>query len=151
MMTTSSVPLTSEKPVLHEKNDPKLIGFLGQVHVMMAERGLAHSLSALIELRASQMNQCAYCVDMHISDARKAGVSQEKLDKVIVWRHVDVFSAPERAALAWTEVLTIFDSKTNYAKLRSELREHFSDKEITVITTDIGMINLWNRVQISKH
>ncbi len=151
MMTTSSVPMTSEKPVIHEKNDPKLMGYLGQVHVMMAERGLEHSLSALIELRASQINQCAYCVDMHISDARKAGVSQDKLDKVIVWRHVDIFSAPERAALAWAEALTALDRQTDYAKLRSELREHFSDREITLITTDIGMINLWNRIQISKH
>ncbi|WP_417430655.1 carboxymuconolactone decarboxylase family protein [Kiloniella sp.] len=161
MMTTSSGPLSSkslasvslasEKPVMHEKNDPKLIGYLGQIHVMMAERGLEHSLSALIELRASQINQCAYCVNMHISDARKAGVSQDKLDKVIVWRHVDVFSEPERAALAWTEALTTLDLKINYAKLRSELRRYFSDKEITLITTDIGMINLWNRIQISKH
>lgn len=138
-------------PVAHEKNDPKLIGHLGQVHPMMAEHGLAPSLSALIELRSSQINQCAFCVNMHIGDARKAGVTQEQMDKLIVWRHVDVFSAEERAVLAWTEALTVLDQKTDYATLRADLREHFSDNEITVITTDIGMINLWNRVQISKH
>jgi len=138
-------------PVAHENNDPKLIGYLGNVHPMMAERGLDHGLSALIELRSSQINQCAYCVNMHIDDARMAEVSQEKLDKLIVWRHVDIFTPSERAVLAWTEALTVLDQKTDYAVLRAQLREHFSDNEITVITTDIGMINLWNRVQISKH
>ena len=137
--------------VTHEKNDPKLIGHLHQVHLMMAERGLDHGLSALIELRASQINQCAYCVNMHIEDAHKAEVSQEKLDKLIVWRHVDVFTSEERAVLAWTEALTVLDQKTDYTSLRADLRKHFTDSEITVITTDIGMINLWNRVQISKH
>lgn len=144
-MTDTTAPLT------HEKNDPKLIGHLGKVHAMMVERGLEPSLSALIELRSSQINQCAYCVNMHIDEARNAQVSQEKLDKLIVWRFSDVFSPAERAVLAWTEALTTLDQKTEYAGLRAELREHFSDNEITVITTDIGMINLWNRVQISKH
>lgn len=138
-------------PVIHEKNDPQLISHLGNVHIMMAEHGLEPSLSALIELRASQMNQCAYCVNMHLNDARKAKISQEKIDKLIVWRHVDVFTSAERAVLAWTEALTVLNQKTDYASLRADLREHFSDKEITVITTDIGMINLWNRMQISKH
>ncbi len=144
-MTNATAPLT------HEKNDPKLIGHLGKTHLMMAEHGLAHSLSTLIELRASQINQCAYCVKMHIDDARRAGVTQDKLDKVVVWRHADVFSAAEQAALAWTEALTVLDERTDYAALRADLRAHYSDNEITVITTDIGMINLWNRVQISKH
>lgn len=141
----------SNAPVTHEENDPELIGHMGKVHPMMAERGLEHALSALIELRSSQINQCAYCVNMHIDDARKAQVSQEKLDKLIVWRHVDIFTPAERAALAWTEALTILKPETDFASLRAEMRQHFSDKEITVITTDVGMINLWNRVQISKH
>ena len=141
----------STSAVTHEKNEPKLIGYLGNVHPMMAELGLAHKLSTLIELRASQINQCAYCVNMHIEEARKAGVTQVQLDMLIVWRHVDVFTAKEKAVLAWTEALTVLDEKTDYGVLRSELREHFTDNEITVITTDIGMINLWNRIQISKH
>ncbi|WP_299668667.1 carboxymuconolactone decarboxylase family protein [uncultured Ruegeria sp.] len=144
-MTTDTSTLT------HEQNDPKLIGYLGNVHPMMAAHGLDAALSTLIELRSSQINQCAYCVNLHIQDARKADVSQEKLDKLIVWRHVDVFSPAECAVLAWTEALTVLDPATDYASLRSALRDHFSDAEITVITTDIGMINLWNRVQISKH
>lgn len=141
----------SDDPVTHEQNDPKLFGHLGQVHLMMAERGLAHSLSSLIELRASQINQCSYCVDMHVANARKSGMPQEQLDKLIVWRHADVFSPAERAVLAWTEALTFLGQQTDYATLRADLRAHYSDNEITVITADIGMINLWNRVHISKH
>lgn len=113
-------------PVIHEKNDPQLISHLGNVHITMAEHGLEPSLSALIELRASQMNQCAYCVNMHLNDARKAKISQEKIDKLIVWRHVDVFTSAERAVLAWTEALTVLDQKTDYASLRADLREHLS-------------------------
>lgn len=141
----------STMPVVHEKNDPKLMGYLGQVHPMMTERGLAPTLSALIELRSSQINQCAYCVDMHIDDARKAGVPQEQIDKLVVWQHVNLLSAAERAVLAWVEALTVLDHRADYAALRADLRDHFSDREITVITMDIGMINLWNRIQISKH
>lgn len=138
-------------PVTHEKNDPQLIDHLGNVHPMMAEHGLEPALSAIIELRASQINKCAYCVNMHLDDARKANISQEKIDKLIFWRHVDIFTPAERAVLAWTEALTILEQKTDYASLRADLRQHFSEKEITVITTDISMINLWNRIQISKH
>ncbi|KIC08834.1 alkylhydroperoxidase [Leisingera sp. ANG-M1] len=138
-------------PVTHEQNDPELIGHLGQVHPMMETRGLAPSLSALIELRASQINQCAYCVNMHVTEARKAGVPQEKLDKVIVWRHTNTFDDAERAVLAWTEALTKLDHHTDYASLRGTLRQHFSEHEITIITTDIAMINMWNRIQVSKH
>jgi len=138
-------------PVMHEKNNPTLITHLGKTHPMMSESGLAHALSCLIELRSSQINQCFFCVDMHIAEARKAGVSQEQLDKLVVWRHSDAFSDAEKAVLAWTEALTLLDPSTDYGILRADLRAHFADSEITVITTDIGMINLWNRVQISKH
>ncbi len=141
----------STAPVTHEKNEPELIGHLGQVHPLMAEKGLSHALSALIELRASQINQCAYCVNMHIEQARSAGVSQAQLDKLVVWQHADVFSPAERAVLAWVEALTILKQDTDFATLRAGLRDHFSDNEITVITTDVGMINLWNRVQMSKY
>ncbi|NVO56939.1 carboxymuconolactone decarboxylase family protein [Rhodobacteraceae bacterium B1Z28] len=148
MSTTTSA---TSAPVIHEKIAPKLIGYLGMVHPMMADLGLAKTLSSIIELRVSQINQCAYCVNMHLSDARKAGVNQKKLDNLIVWKHVDVFTPAERAALAWAEALTYLAADTDYGALRSDLRSQFSDQDITVITTAVGMINLWNRVQVSKH
>nr|MBV6631381.1 carboxymuconolactone decarboxylase family protein [Oceanococcus sp. HetDA_MAG_MS8] len=144
-MTTSQLPLT------HERNQPELYGHLGKTHLLMANHGLDHTLSVLIELRASQINQCAYCVVMHLEQARKGGVPQEKLDALVVWHDVELFSDAERAVLAWTEALTYLDRQTDLSSLRSQLRAHYSDEEIAVITADVGMINLWNRVQRSKH
>ncbi|MEM1073293.1 MAG: carboxymuconolactone decarboxylase family protein [Pseudomonadota bacterium] len=144
-MTDTNPPLT------HEENQPELFGHLGQTHALMAQHGLDPTLSVLIELRASQINQCAYCVAMHINQARKAGVSQAKLDTLIVWREVNNFSPAEQAVLAWTEALTYLDRDMVLSDLRKELRKHYSDADISVITADISIINLWNRVQKSKH
>ncbi len=141
----------SNPPLAHEQNQPELFGYLGQTHALMADHGLDHALSVLIELRASQINQCAYCVNLHLSQARKIGVSQAKLDTIVVWREVDHFSPAEQAVLAWTEALTYLDRDMDLSGLRSAMRAHYSEEEISVITADIGMINLWNRVQKSKH
>ncbi|MDX8346967.1 carboxymuconolactone decarboxylase family protein [Cognatiyoonia sp. IB215446] len=141
----------TNQPLTHEKNQPEIYGHLGNTHALMANHGLDHALSVLIELRASQINQCAYCVAMHLSQARKAGVSQAKLDTLVVWREVDHFSPAEQAVLAWTEALTYLDRDQDLSELRRDLRKHYSDQEISVITADIGMISLWNRVQKSKH
>lgn len=138
-------------PHTHERTQPDLFVHLGKTHALMAERGLDPGLSTLIELRASQMNRCAFCVDLHLAQARKAGIPQDKLDRLIVWRDVDLFSAAERAVLAWTEALTDLQPAADFEPLRADLRAHFSDAEISVITADIGMINLWNRVQRSQH
>jgi len=142
---------TDTAPIAHNENAVDLINALRNVHIKMTEQGLNKQLSALLELRASQINQCAYCVNMHLEDAKRAGVNQEKLDLLIVWRQVDVFSAAERAVFAWTEALTLLNENTDYASLRAGLRQHFSDSEITVLTANIGMINLWNRARVSNH
>ena len=122
----------------HEQNQPDIFAHLGKTHGLLAERGLDPALSTLIELRASQINQCAYCVAMHLAHARKVGVSQQKLDTVIVWREADCFSAAERAALAWTETLTYLDRGVDLEPLRADLRAVFTDAEIAAITADIG-------------
>jgi AhpD family alkylhydroperoxidase len=135
----------------YEALQPSLYSHLGQTHEMMAQLGLDPALSTILELRASQINQCEYCVNMHLAHARKVGVSQDKLDQLVVWREAQVFSDAERAALAWTEAMTYLDRGCNFAPLREDLLSHFSDAEVSVITADIGMINLWNRVQKSKY
>ena len=135
----------------HEQNQPGLFGHLGKTHAVMADLGLDHALAALIELRASQINQCAFCVDMHLAQARKIGLPQDKLDRLVVWREVETFTPAERAVLAWTEALTDLDPNGDLSPLRDEMRQHFDDATISVITADVGMINLWNRVQKSKH
>lgn len=139
------------EPIGYETLQPTLYAHLGQTHMMMAKLGLAPELSTLIELRVSQINQCAYCVNMHLAHAREVGVAQDKLDQLVVWREAQVFSDAERAVLAWAEAMTYLDRGVDFAPLSAELQQHFEEAEIAVITADVGMINLWNRVQKSKH
>lgn len=88
---------------------------------------------------------------MHIKEARHDGETNERLDRLVVWAHVSDFTEAEKAALAWTEALTVLDAKTDYATLRARLRSSFTDQQISVLTSSISMINLWNRMQISAH
>lgn len=99
----------------------------------------------LVKLRASQINGCAYCVDMHTHDARKKGETERRLYAVAVWRETPFFTPRERAALAWTEALTRLPDThapdTDYA----QMREAFNDQESVDLTLVIGAINIWNR------
>ncbi len=128
-----------------------LFGKLGALHEEMAEKGLSPKLSHLIELRVSQINGCAFCIDMHVTAARKEGETSERLDRLVVWRQVDLFSPSEKAALAWAEALTHLEPRTDFASARAELRQHFDEDIIVLISIDVAMINLWNRLQISAH
>lgn len=141
----------TNKPVNHYKTVPNVFAALEKVHVAIDEHGLDRMLHHLVQLRASQLNGCAYCVKMHTKEARDDGETNERLDRLVVWDHVGDFSAKERAALAWTEALTQIERKTDYGALRAELRAHFSDAEISALTTTVAMINLWNRIQVSAH
>lgn len=110
--------------------------------------GLEPSLLELVKLRASQINGCAFCVDLHTADAKKAGESDRRLHAVTVWREAPFFTPRERAALAWTESLTRLPdthaSDADYALLR----EQFSDKEMADLTVAIIAINGWNRLAV---
>lgn len=139
------------KRVAYEEMLPEVVQALGTVSEQLTKQGFNKHLIHLIEMRASQINQCAFCVKMHSREARDDGESNDRLDRLIVWRHVSDFSVAEKAALEWTEALTCLKEGTDYGVLRAELREHFSEKDITVLTAAIAMINLWNRVQISNH
>ena len=108
-------------------------------------------LSLLVHLRASQINGCAFCVKMHTHELREAGESNQRLDHLVVWEHVDGYTPRERAALAWTDALTRLEPRTDYAALRGDLLEHFSEREATALTADVAMINLWNRIKIAQH
>lgn len=138
-------------PVRYEQEIPEVLAALARVHEIMDKHGLDRALHHLVLLRASQINRCGFCVEMHTREAREDGETSERLDRVIVWDQVNDFSEKEKAALAWTEALTVLDRKTDLAAHRARLRAHFSDEEISVLTATIGMINLWNRVAISKH
>lgn len=143
--------MNSTAPINYPKVIDPVFAALGKVHEQIDTYGLNRPLHHLMELRASQINRCAYCVKMHAREARAHEETNERLDRLIVWNHTNDFSPKEKAALAWTEALTVLDSKTNYGELRAELRQHFSDAEIGAITATVAMINLWNRVQISTH
>jgi AhpD family alkylhydroperoxidase len=138
-------------PVNLYANAEAILGKLEAVEASIAETGFDKLLHHLVKLRASQINQCAFCVKMHIDEARQDGETQDRIDRLIVWRHVGIFSDGEKAALAWTEALTVLDPVADLGPLRQELRKHFSDKDISTLTAIIAMINLWNRIQVSQH
>ena len=115
---------------------------------LAAKAGIEKPLLELIKLRASQINGCAFCVQYHILQAERLGVSVDKLNLVVVWREVPQFSARERAALAWTEALTLLTAGVSdevYAQACAE----FSDKELTYLTSAIASINVWNRFGVA--
>lgn len=150
-MTATTTATASTAPVRIDLAVPDVIPALLKVRETLDGHGLDKKLHHLVHLRASQINGCAFCVKMHLREAREDGETQDRLDRLVVWAHVNDFSEAEKAALAWTEALTALDHQTDYASLRGRLRESFSDKEIGALTATIGMINLWNRIQVSAH
>ncbi|MBD2840447.1 carboxymuconolactone decarboxylase family protein [Pseudomonas sp. JM0905a] len=111
----------------------------------LAKSGLETSLLELIRLRASQINGCAYCINMHANDARKAGETEARLQTLSVWHDTHFFSDREQAVLAWTESLTLLPERHAPQDQYERLREHFSETEIVNLTLAIATINAWNR------
>jgi len=110
--------------------------------------GLEQSLFELVKMRASQINGCAYCLDMHSKDARRAGETEQRLYLLNAWRESPLYTPRERAALAWTECLTRVAETGAPDAEYDALLPHFTPAEIANLTTLIGMINLWNRLAI---
>ncbi len=113
------------------------------------ECGLEVSLLHLIKLRASQVNGCAYCIDMHLKDLKSIGEGDQRLYELNAWEESPFYSDRERAALAWTEAVTqVADSRVP-DDLYASVRQHFSEKELADLTFAIATINAWNRLAIS--
>ncbi len=110
--------------------------------------GLERSLIELVKLRASQINGCAYCIDMHTKDARAAGETEQRLYVLDAWREAPFYSPRERAALAWTEAVTTLDGHVP-DELYAETLRHFSEKELVDLNWVVVAINAWNRLAIS--
>ena len=128
---------------------PEAIKALIALEGAVNKLGIAPEIMELIKLRASQINGCAYCVDLHTSDMRKAGETERRIAAVCVWEETPFFTPRERAALAWTEAVTrIADTRAPDAVYR-ELAEQFSPKEMVDITLAINTINSWNRLAIA--
>jgi AhpD family alkylhydroperoxidase len=115
----------------------------------LKQSGLEESLMALVVIRASQINGCPFCLDMHTVEARKRGETEQRLYLLDAWRDSPLYSDRERAALAWTEALTNVSTTHAPDADYSALRAHFSEKEIVDLTYLIGMINFWNRLAIA--
>ena len=119
------------------------------VHKHLGNAFPDQKLRALIELRVSQINGCAFCLDMHATEARHLGETQQRLDCVAAFREAPFFTERERAALAWAESLTYVSQTHAPDDVYDEVKKHFSDKDLSNLTIMIGMINMWNRVSVA--
>jgi AhpD family alkylhydroperoxidase len=113
------------------------------------QSGIEHSLLHLVKLRASQMNGCAYCIDMHSKDARAEGESEQRLYGVSAWRETPFYTARERAALAWTEALTDVQDGHVPDAVYEEARAEFGEEELVNLSAAVVAINGWNRLAIA--
>ena len=112
--------------------------------------GLEESLLDLVNLRASQINGCAYCLDMHWKDLRASGENEQRLYSLDAWAECPYYTERERAALKWTEAVTLIADDRVPDELYEEVRPHFNDKELSDLTLAVVTINAWNRLNISS-
>ncbi len=111
--------------------------------------GLDRSLLDLILIRASQINRCAYCLDMHTKDARASGETEQRLYSLNAWRETPFYSARECAALAWTEAVTLLSENGVSDELYAEVQQYFSEDEIVKLTMAVIAINSYNRLNVT--
>jgi AhpD family alkylhydroperoxidase len=111
--------------------------------------GLDQGLIHLLKMRASQINGCAYCIDMHSKDARALGETEQRLYELDAWRETSFYTDRERAALSWTEAVTLVSQTHVPDAVFEEVRKNFSEKEIVDLTFAISTINAWNRLAIA--
>jgi AhpD family alkylhydroperoxidase len=130
------------------KVNPDAMKAMSGLEMRIAKSGLERSLIELVRLRASQINGCAYCVDLHDADARKAGETPRRLATVAVWRDTPFFTDRERAALDWTEALTLIAVTHAPDEAWDRVKANFTPEEIVDLTLLISTINAWNRFGI---
>jgi len=128
---------------------PKAVQAMLALQSQVNDSGLEPSLLELVKMRASQINGCAYCLDMHSKDARAAGETEQRLYLLDAWHEAPLYSERERAALAWTEAVTRIADTHAPDELYEATREHFSEEELVNLTLAVVAINGWNRMAIS--
>ena len=114
-----------------------------------SQKHLEHSLLRLVEIRASQINGCAYCLDMHSKDARGAGETEQRIYTLDAWRETPLFTDRERAALEWTEAVTLVAETRVPDAVFEQVRQQFSEEELVELTFAVIVINSWNRLNVS--
>lgn len=127
---------------------PEMMKAFFAFSTQVAESGIEKSLVELVKVRASQINGCANCLNMHTYEARQAGETEQRLHVLSAWHETPLFSDRERAALAWTEHLTLVAEKRAPADIYAALDAQFSKEEQVKLTMMINVINAWNRIAI---
>lgn len=127
---------------------PQLYEAMHHLQQAIDESGVEPRLLEIVKLRASQINGCSFCVNMHANSARAKGESDARLHMVSAWGHARSFTAPERAALRWCEEITRQASAAPSDEARAEMQAHFSEEQIVALTWAIAAINAWNRIAV---
>ena len=140
-----------EQRIKYQAYAPELMKQVYALNKAVDECGLETSLLHLVKLRASQINGCSFCVNMHSHEALQDGDSQQRVIMVSAWKESPVFSERERAAFAYTDAVTLISKDGVPDALYEATRQHFSEEELTKLTVAIGMINIWNRICVSFH
>lgn len=132
----------------YAKAFPEGVHLLREMERAIRASGLEPGLLELVKMRASQMNGCAFCLDMHSKDARAAGETEQRLYLLPAWRETEFYTARERAALAWTEAITNIQDGHVEDEVYEAARREFSEAELVRLTLAITQINTWNRISI---
>jgi AhpD family alkylhydroperoxidase len=126
-----------------------VFGAMFGIGKVLARSGLDHKLLYLVETRVSQINGCGYCIDMHTKDARLEGETEQRLYLLNAWREAPIYSAQERAALAWAEAVTKLENGHVPDEVYAQAREHFDEQQLMKLTLAVVGINGWNRFNIA--
>jgi AhpD family alkylhydroperoxidase len=138
------------KPRLnYAKAAPGVYDAMDALDRYVSQCGLEQHLLLLVQLRASQINGCAYCLDMHWKDLREIGETEQRLYSLDAWRECPYYTERERAALAWTEAVTSISPSHVADPVYDAVRPHFTEKELADLTLAVAAINAWNRLSIS--
>jgi AhpD family alkylhydroperoxidase len=130
------------------KTSPDLANKLYELSEAVKQGSLGNTLLDLVHIRASQLNGCAFCLDMHCKEAKIHGEQELRIYHVPIWRESPLFSGAERAALEWTEAVTKLSEHGVPDEIYDRVRAQFSEKQISELTFAIGVINIWNRLNI---
>ena len=133
----------------YAQKSPELLKKLSELSITLKDSAIEQKINDLVQIRASQINGCAFCLDMHVKEAKIHGESELRLYHVAIWRESNLFIPRERAALAWTEAVTKLPEGGIPDELYERVRGQLSEKEISDLTFSIMVINAWNRASIA--
>ena len=139
---------TTERRIDYNQTSPGGVEALRSMDRYAKESGLNPTLLELVKIRASQINHCAFCIDMHTKDARDHGESEQRLYGLSAWRETPFYTDQERAALTWTEAITLIDREQASDDVYEQVRCFFGEKDLADLTFAILAINCWNRLAI---